>query len=195
MDIPIETVEGGAVALECDFRASNPLPVVQWFADGAILVEENLLNNAVLYLNGGRYLYIRALTAAQRMMRYHCEVVNFRDENDMRLRAPTTYTLSTELQNTGITVYKGLGTQIGRVGESLQFVFAAGSRNVAGDFSLFAIFCSSNAFVSSSVQNNYVITVTLLAAAANETEVAFTCQLLGAGMIMPIMSTIIVSRE
>ena len=193
MDISIETVVGGAVALECDFSASNPSPVVQWFADGSTRIEEDLDDNSVLYLEGGRFLFIRRLTAAQRMMRYHCEVIN---ENGTSVRAPTTYTLNTDLANAGLTEYRGLGSKVGGIGQQLRFVYAATSRDESGNFEVFAITCPSTLFTTFTVENTYIVTATLTAAAADETEVTITCQLIGSSFLFtPIFGTIIVSRK
>ena len=193
MDVEVQTVVGGAVALECDFTSSNPPPEVQWYADGNTMLEEDTVNdNAILFLDGGRYLYIQALTAAQRMMRYHCEV-----NNRLLTRAPTTYTLNTDLVNVGLAEYKGLGSKTGRVGEHLRFVYVATNRNAAGDFEFISINCPSHILVTFAIGSRYIITATLTAEAENETEVLFTCALFGSGITLntKIMGTIVVSSE
>ena len=82
------TIVGGPVALRCDFQAVNPPLTVQWYANNALL---NEVAGEVLFLDGGRYLYIQELTVDQREMRYHCEVLN----KFLRARrSPTTYVLT-----------------------------------------------------------------------------------------------------
>ncbi len=198
-DVAVQTNLGGSVALECDFLVFNRVPRADWYANRTTTkVEEDLVNNNVLYLEGGRYLYIRALTAEQRKTRYNCQVANFINISPLvpGYISNTTYTLDTDLESVGITVYKRLGTKIGKVGEQLQFVYAATRRNADGDFEDFGVLCPSNNFVTISIGNNFVLTVTLNPAAENETEVTFTCVLAGADLQnMPITGTIIVDSE
>ena len=197
-DIPIETVVGGAVTLECDFGASNPAPVVQWFGNGTVIPEDRANGNAILYLDGGRYLYIRALTAAQRTMRYHCEVTNFRDDNDFSMRAPTTYTLDTDLANVGLTVYKDLGTQVGTVGLQLEFVYVAVNLDADGNFTFIGLSCPSNSLVTLGITSSYIVTATLQSPAEEMSQVQFNCQVQvfeNSTSSVPITGTIIVSSE
>ena len=69
------TVVGGAVALLCDFHQGSPTPEVQWYAVGDPF-DKVPENNDVLYVDGGRYLFICQLTAAQRDRTFHCAVTN-----------------------------------------------------------------------------------------------------------------------
>ncbi len=197
MDVMVKTVVGGALALECDFTASNPAPEVRWFANSTMLEEDTLHNNALLFLDGGRYLYMRELNAQNRTMLYHCEVVNFHNESGMHLRSPTTYTLSTDLIDIGLTEYKGLGRKTGRVGEAVQFVYVAAIRDTAGESVVFGITCASHLLVKITIGSQYIVTATLTSKAENETEVSFTCELLGFDITetIEIMGTIIVSSE
>ena len=104
--------------LEYDYISGAPLPEVLLYADG---VEEITANYDVLYLDGGHYLYIWQLTAAQRMMLYHSTF-------QMRMAClwwllQLTHSIVT--LTSGITEYKRLGSQIGQIGEPVQFVYAA----------------------------------------------------------------------
>ena len=188
MDVAVETIQGEAVALECDFAASNPPPKIQWFANETTLLT---VNSLLRFLDGDRYLYIQTLTSSQREMQYHCEVTNFLDENGASIRAPTTYIINTEPSDDSFVEYKGLGSQVGTVGESLQFVYVAVYLNASGHVIPLEIDCPSNPYVMS-VVNNENITATLLQSAANQTEVTFTCQVLGN---ITITGTIVVSGD
>jgi hypothetical protein len=192
-DTAIGTVLNGAVSLECDFAASNPPPEVLWFANDVMLAEDTV-GNTLLFLEGGRYLYIRALSAAQRMMRYHCAVSNFRDENGMPMRAPTTYTLTGNLTNEGINVFRELTTVVGSVGEPVQLTYVAAARDADNNRMDFVIRCPTNdPLVTFTGTADAIITAILTDAARNMDQVDFTCQLLG--LSANIMGTIIVSSE
>ncbi len=170
----IGTVVNGAVALECDCNPNIPTPNVTWFANDMV-VEEMITDNRILFLEGGRYLYIRILTAAQRIMRYHCVV----DNNGMPVRAPTTYTLTADIPTNNITVYKELGTMAGGVGEPARFVYAAAARDAAGNMIQFAITCPRNDPNVIFLVTESIITAILQESARNEDQVTFTCQVLG----------------
>ena len=188
-DEEIETIVGGPVALECDYATYDPFSRVQWYANGSIPVDEVIQGNTVLYLEGGRYLYIRQLTASQRTMRYHCEIID--EISNMTSRSPTTYVLTRDLSNINITEYRGLGTQLGRVGEPLKFVYAAANRLATDAFMPIGINCQNNSLVTISVGNDNVITATLRPESANEMEISFVCNLVEIGL--QIMGNIIVS--
>ena len=196
----ITTVLGGAVALKCDFLASNP-PItvddVQWFRgplDGNIDIEVNPSGTSILYLDNGRYLYIRALTAEQRGMRYQCVVTAF---NGI-MRAPTTYRLDANIPNPGLHPYRGLGTQVGGVGETIMFVYVAANRNESGSFSTFGIQCDDTSGIAYAVRSSFVVDVTLsrAAVAQGQSEVPIRCRVFGEGITtIPISGTVIVSGE
>ena len=64
--------------------------------------------NAILYLERGRYLFIRELTAAQLMGEYHCEAM-VSGQTDPVV-APTTYILNATLPSpNGLIEYKQIG--------------------------------------------------------------------------------------
>ena len=181
--VSIRTVEGGGVALECDFEPSNPAPQVVWRANGGLIVEDpNGLE--ILYLEEGRFLYIRRLTAQQRLitLRYYCEVTNFRDENGvMPIRAPTTYTVDVDLQLNTLVVYKELGTQLAGVGDLVKFYYVYGIRNQAGNFQTIGFECPPDPENRLSVGvNRYVFSVNVLAEPTKGIgEIEFTCNQLG----------------
>ena len=160
--------------MECDFGDSNPPPQVSWFADDTRL-QEIQANNDRLFLEGGRYLYIRALTATERGMRYHCEIDNFR-ENGMPRRAPTTYILTERLPIAGINVFKELGIMTAQVGEPIRFLYAAVARDMDDNFVDFTISCPRNDPLVILSVIEQIIMATLREAAGNESQVNFTCQ-------------------
>ncbi len=177
-NVDVGTIENGAVALECDFAASHPPPNVTWFANDVMMIQEvaESRTNRILFLEGGRYLFIQRLTAAQRMMRYHCVVNNFRDENGMPMRAPTTYTLTAGLANPGINLFKDLGSMVGAVGEPVDFVFAAAAAASATNTSVtLAVACTSNNLVMLGTIDVFIVPATLTEAARNVDQVNFTC--------------------
>ena len=187
-DVEIKTIEGGSVALKCDFGESNPRPNVMWF-EGATALVENTVKNTILFLDGGRYLYIRAVSADQRMMRYQCAVSI---SNGPMMRAPTTYTLTGNLNSE--TVFRDLGTMVGAVGEVLRFLYVVEARdNDAPAF--IALNCPpSNPFIAFASFNEPILTAVLQEEARNEKQVTFTCQREGFNP-GTVMGTIIVSSE
>lgn len=191
-DVEIPTLVGGAVLLECDFGASNPPPEVEWYSNGTTRVEFKL--NQIMFYES-RYLFIRALTTTQRMMRFHCQINNFQDEKDMPIRSPTTYTLNTDLTNVGITEYKGLGTKEGRIGETIRFLYAAGNRNRAGNFEAFPIECPPTPLATFSIHLLYIIHAMLTSEAENEDEVAFHCIVSNKHQIRGVIKVVSESRK
>ena len=93
---------GNSVLMVCDFLEGNPPPAIRWYANNRRFnqVPSPPANkeNEVLYLDGGRYLFIRALTASQRRRRYQCEVTNALINT--RVRAAVTYTFSAQVAET-----------------------------------------------------------------------------------------------
>lgn len=187
----ILTVEGGAVSLICDVRGSNPTnPQIEWFADDVLLVED-LVNNTLLYLNDGRNLYIQTLSAAQRMMRYHCELITF---EGVRMRNPDTYVLTQNIFGSGILEYFGLssgGIILAEVGVPVQFVYAA----AAIDGLDIQVTCPSTSSVTYSVTNQYVITATALMAPSfppggNIASLQLECRVTGSGIDELIFGTL-----
>ncbi len=146
-----------------------------WFANNVMVEEQIMQGNRTQILEGGRYLFIQRLTAAQRMMRYHCVVNNFRDENGMPMRAPTTYTLTANLANAGVNLFKDLGSMDGAVGDRLEFVFAAAAATQMNTALPLAVSCIPNDLVTlTNVESSIVIAI-LKEAARNVERVNFTC--------------------
>ena len=198
-DVEVATVLGGQVVLDCDFSASNPPPQVTWFADDTA-VQEMSGPNAVVFLSGGRFLFLQQLTMQQRMMRYHCSVRNSFYLNPMPMRAPTTYTLTGDLpRDDSVTVYMELGSMVGAVGKRLEFIYAAAARRADTGANLpLGITCTPSANPLVMLPDSTILPIvfaTLKDAARDEAQVNFTCQLssLLTGLIQNISGTIIVS--
>ena len=112
------------VALECDVLPANPPPQIRWLRDGSPIAEMRV-NNEIRFLDGGRYLFLRVLEAADLMPTYHCEVTNvFLDRSVV---APTMYRLIDNLTRGVLIDYKQIGDLIAFVGNtSFEFAYVGG---------------------------------------------------------------------
>ena len=97
-EVQVEVIEDQDVALECALNpGSNPTPAIEWLqcsvCDGSddTAVVEDLEQNTVRFLDGGRYLLLVA-SADIIAMKYVCQVTN--KEEFQTERAPYTYTLT-----------------------------------------------------------------------------------------------------
>ena len=132
-----------SVALECDVLDARPEPEIQWFlSNEQTPIAEETINDQILYLHNGRYLYIRILTAVQRMGEFHCEVVNA-FLSHAPIRAPTTYVLTGDLTDHFVlTVYTPLHDLINvTLGETVKYVFAAATPGPTGANQPLGIHC------------------------------------------------------
>lgn len=117
----LDTVVGGAVAMECDVLEALRMPdQIQWFANMNPFPEVTY-RDQILYVDGGHYLFIRILTAIQRMGTYHCVVVS----PFITVRAPTTYQLTGDLPRGNLTEYIPLKTISAVIGEPVTYIYAA----------------------------------------------------------------------
>ena len=186
----VATIVGGDVALECAINPSNPPPNITWFANDVMITE----SSRVQFLEERRYLYIQGLTAAERGMRYHCEVNNFL-ENGMPIRAPINYTLNADIANGSIIVYKNQSTVSSGIGVSVQVVFVAAARRKDGTQAPVSIDCMNTNLVIFGSRTDTFIAVTLTPAARSMVQVDFMCSLFAPGNIpsRDVFGTIIVS--
>ncbi|XP_064396758.1 hemicentin-1-like isoform X3 [Halichondria panicea] len=119
------------IALECRVEDSQPPPDIVWYQDGTRLVE-NRVTNAIRFLEGGRWAYIRDIETFPHD--YHCEVSNARLHESVRSNQ-TYFVNSTGLVNGMDFVYKEIGdlTAFSTEGEDEDFEFsyvsAQGTRN------------------------------------------------------------------
>ncbi len=118
------------IALECRVGDSQPPPNIVWYQGDTLLVE-NMDTNAIRFLEGGRWAYIRDIETFPRD--YHCEVSNALIHNPMR--SPQTYFVNgTGLVDDMNFVYKEIGdlTAFSKEGaDNFEFSYVAsnGARN------------------------------------------------------------------
>ncbi len=139
---------GSDIVLECMVEDSQPPPDIVWFQDDSVTpLVENTVNNAIRFLEGGRWAYIRDIETFPHD--YHCEVRNVRLHNSTR--SPKTYFVNgTGLVDGMDFVYKEIGDLTAfykeGVDENFEFSFVAsqGTRNRL----CFFFFDDSSAFSS-----------------------------------------------
>ncbi len=144
------------IALECRVGDSQPPPDIVWFQDGTPLIE-NLENNLIRFLEGGRWAYIRDIETFPRD--YHCEVSNVRMHESVR--SPETYFVNgTGLVNGMDFVYKEIGdlTAFSAEREDEDFEFSY----VASQGTLNRVCAFSNSVGTNTDSNQAVGTVTNL---------------------------------
>ena len=142
--MPVATVLGGAVALECDFQDARPVPDVNWY-----------MGNGTDVIGVGRYLFISTLTAEQRAAQFHCEVTNARLSSTPR-RAPTIYTLSEDIPEDEYIVYELPTSYITEVGSTLDVQYATAYLE-AGETTgrELAVLCSTDLYSGNGLQGTF----------------------------------------
>ena len=106
VEVPIPVALNSDVALECDVLDTNPPPQIKWYSDlGPI--QEVVQGNSVRFLDGGRYLYLRKLLAAQLQRQYYCAVTNVNLSQEVP--APTRYVLIDNITRGELIDYKQIG--------------------------------------------------------------------------------------
>ena len=132
--VNVSAGDNGNVALECRVGYANPSPQIEWF-DGNGTLTEVAANNTLRFLDNGRYLLIRWLTAPQTNTNYyHCEVINARLHE--RVRSPTTYNLDFNLGRDDVMVYKKFENKVTFVDENVELSFIAGAGSAVEPFGL-----------------------------------------------------------
>ena len=111
--------------MECDFLEASPRPRIQWFMNnGTFPIAEEMDQDEVLFVEEGRFLFIRVLTAHQRNSSFHCEVVNaFLGTQPQR--SPITYTLGGDIPPNDLEIYIGDRSVTAIIGEPVRVVYAA----------------------------------------------------------------------
>jgi hypothetical protein len=185
----LQTIVGGAVAMECDFLEGSPRPQIKWFMNNAnTSITEDRMANARLILEGGRYLFIRVLTAQQRNSSYHCEAVN--TLLGTSLRSPTTYTLGGELQPNMLVIYYGDRIVTTALGEPMEVVVAASSRHDNEQGAHVILSCSggilSGSGVMVSVNDDLVAVFHGLVGVESDRQVNITCSLVLQFTVVPV---------
>ena len=149
MDVYVSVAIDSEVALECDVLPANPPPQIRWRRDGSTIVEIGRgYNNTVLFLDGGRYLYMSRLTSADLASTYRCEVTNaFLDRTVM---APTTYRLIDNLTRGDLVDYKQIGDLTAFVGNtSFEIAYVGGIFGFMGlNFTINVLFQGSTVIPS-----------------------------------------------
>ena len=116
-----------SVALECDVLAANPPPQIEWRRGNDEVVNEVMANNAVRFLDDGRYLFISNVQNENLATTYTCRVTNaFLDRTEI---APTSYRLVANLTE-ALVDYKQIGNLMAFVGDvNFEFAYVGGSVN------------------------------------------------------------------
>ena len=102
--VNVSTGMDADVALECRVRGANPPPQIQWFDGTGTPLAEDRTNNALRFLDNGRYLLIGQLSQTQIDTDYYCSVTNVRLHETVR--SNTTYDLAPVLGTNGFMIYK-----------------------------------------------------------------------------------------
>ena len=174
--------EGQAVALECDFLPSIPPPTIRWF-DDTRRIDPVEAQNAILYLEGDRYLFIRELTAAQLMGEYHCEAM-VSGQTDPVV-APTTYILNATLPPPNTLIeYKQIGEITAAIGARISFVYAASFR-ASSMLATLSLDCRlpAKTSVTVGIANRVVGTISSVPApTGSDTMFTIDCNVLGASL-------------
>ena len=195
--VSVPAFEGQAVALECDFLPSIPPPTIRWFSDTRNRIDPVEAQNAILYLEGGRYLFIRELTAAQLMGEYHCEAM-VSGQTDPVV-APTTYMLNATLPPSINPVeYKQIGNITAAIGARISFVYAASFHMANSMFATLSLDCSLPAKPSLTIGilNRLVGTIDgVPAPTGSDTMFTIDCDVNGASETLRRSGTLFVIRK
>ena len=117
--------------MECDFLEASPSPLIKWFMNnGTFPIAEETNQDQVLFVEEGRFLFIRVLTARQRNSSFHCEVVNaFLGTRPQK--SPITYTLGGDIPPNTLETYIDDRSVTAIIGEPVRVVYAAATRSMA----------------------------------------------------------------
>ena len=121
------------VALECCVGDANPPPQIRWLGNGVPLKEDRT-NNRLRFLDSGRYLLIRELTAAHVNTNYNCEVTNAHLHET--ILSPTTYDLDPSLGTDDFVIYKKLMNKTIMKGDTVEMSYIAGAGFAIRPFTL-----------------------------------------------------------
>ena len=171
----LRTVENGAVAMECDFLDASPRPQVQWVMNNVSTSPIDMTDN-ILFLEEGRFLYIRSLTSPQRGSFFHCEVVNA-FLGTMPQRSPTTYTLEGDIPSDTLETYIGDRSVTAILGEPVEVVLVA----AAGDEMAQVLLTCTQAVLNSpamvTISNDVMAMFTGLPDVEGNRQMNFTCDI------------------
>lgn len=180
----LNTAVSGAVAMECDILEALRMPdQIQWFADMNPFLEVAVLNQ-ILYLDGGRYLFIRRLTAEQRIATYYCEVVS----SFVTVRAPTSYQLTGVIPGGNLTEYIPSMTIQTVIGEPVTYVYAATFVSTSDNVDFYVVSCPSFNLppsVTVTTADDVVLTIMGLSGDERTGMVTIVCNIVGTSLSPP----------
>ena len=157
--------------MECDFLDASPRPQVQWVMNNVTTID---MDDDILFLEEGRFLYIRSLTSQQRSSFFHCEVVNA-FLGTMPQRSPTTYTLEGDIPPGTLETYIGDRSVTAMLGEPVEVVLVA----AAGDGTAQVLLTCTQAVEFSpamvTISNDVMATFTGLPDVEGNRQLNFTC--------------------
>ena len=123
---------GGSVAMECDFLEGIPRPQIQWFLGNAT-ISEFRTGTAILYVEGGRFLFIRHMQQQHRRFLFHCAVTQTVNNTFILYqRAPISYSLRGQTIYDIVKIYLGDRSFniVAEEPEPVEVVFAASYRTI-----------------------------------------------------------------
>ena len=166
----------GAVAMECDFLDASPRPQVQWVMNNVTTID---MDGDILFLEEGRFLYIRSLTSQQRGSFFHCVVVNA-FLGTMPQRSPTTYTLEGDIPPGILETYIGDRSVTAMLGEPVEVVLVAAAGRILDLTAQVLLTCTravedSPAMVT--ISNDVMATFTELPDVEGNRQLNFTCDI------------------
>ena len=196
----VATIVDGAVTLECDIGAANPAPTIVWLANTNEF--PLALPNDVLYVDEGRYLFIRVLSDMQRNQQYYCEARGLLLNNTID-RSPITYTLTGEIPTGTLMRYRDdLGTNVFKVGDPvLRLPYALAARDDDGSIGSAAVTaCTSSDIDVNQITYgntaNLLVTFADLMPPLDNTEVAYSCGILSSAQgASTVTGTLILGRK
>ena len=198
--VEIATIESGAVTLECDIEAANPAPMIAWVANTSDFPRAP--PNSVLYVDEGRYLFIRVLSDMQRNQQYYCEARGLLLNNTIE-RSPITYTLTGEIPTGTLMQYRDdLGTTVFKVDDdTLVLPYALAARADDGSVGTVAVTgCTSDDIDESQISfanlANLLVTFADLMPPLENAEVVYSCNILSSAQeTSSVTGTLILGRK
>ena len=197
--VQLRTVVGGSVAMECDFRDGSPRPQIQWFmTEGnpptSTQITEVRDQNQLLFLESGRYLFIRELTTQQNNALFYCEATN--TLLGTSVRSNTTYQLGGVIPEGTLETYLGDRAITVGLGEVVDVVYAAASpgtdTTVADDI---IMSCTSPPGGNVVIANDVVARYTGIVGVESDRRVNLTCTVRGTDIQTQVTYSFTVTRK